>query len=106
MDFCGPGFRFPATPPKGRTMPKFIKIVPVEARPNKSLQPYVIQTLEGEMTAMPGDWIATGPKGEEWPIGREIFFETYRPQPGDTQAHKVFCQEYGTNWLAKGDYRE
>lgn len=38
-----------------------------------------IETLEGGLIALPGDWIATGVDGEHWPIKPEIFAKTYRP---------------------------
>lgn len=37
----------------------------------------VIRTLEGEMTASPGDWIICGVKGEIYPCRADIFAETY-----------------------------
>lgn len=37
----------------------------------------VVETLEGEMTACPGDWIITGIKGEKYPINAAVFEETY-----------------------------
>lgn len=40
--------------------------------------PYgVIATLEGQMIAMPGDWIITGVKGEKYPCKPDIFAATY-----------------------------
>ena len=38
-----------------------------------------IRTLEGTMTASPGDWIIRGVKGELYPIRDDIFRETYEP---------------------------
>ncbi len=38
-----------------------------------------IQTLEGTMTAMPGDWIIRGVKGEFYPCKPDIFAATYEP---------------------------
>lgn len=38
---------------------------------------YPIETLEGIMTASPGDWIITGVKGERYPCKPEIFEATY-----------------------------
>lgn len=38
-----------------------------------------INTLEGPMSASPGDWIIRGVKGEFYPCKPEIFAETYRP---------------------------
>jgi hypothetical protein len=36
-----------------------------------------IPTLEGTMTAMPGDWIIKGVKGEFYPCKPDIFAATY-----------------------------
>ena len=38
-----------------------------------------IPTLEGTMTARPGDWIIKGIKGEFYPCKPDIFTETYEP---------------------------
>ncbi|HHY74090.1 MAG TPA: hypothetical protein GX497_12890 [Bacillus bacterium] len=38
-----------------------------------------IETLEGLMTASPGDWIVTGIKGEQYPVKPDIFEATYSP---------------------------
>jgi hypothetical protein len=37
----------------------------------------VIHTLEGDMTAIPGDWIIQGVKGEFYPCKPDIFESTY-----------------------------
>ena len=39
----------------------------------------VIETLEGDMTAIPGDWIIRGVKGEFYPCKPDIFAATYDP---------------------------
>lgn len=39
----------------------------------------LIDTLEGTMTAQPGDWIIKGVKGEIYPCKPDIFEETYEP---------------------------
>lgn len=39
----------------------------------------VIVTLEGDMTAQPGDWIIKGVKGEFYPCKDDIFQLTYEP---------------------------
>ena len=36
-----------------------------------------IKTLEGRMTALPGDWIIKGVRGEFYPCKPEIFSATY-----------------------------
>jgi hypothetical protein len=38
-----------------------------------------MNTLEGVMTAMPGDWIIRGVKGEFYPCKPDIFAATYEP---------------------------
>lgn len=38
-----------------------------------------IDTLEGGHIVTPGDWIATGIKGEHWPIKPDVFAATYEP---------------------------
>ena len=38
---------------------------------------FVIYTLEGSMTAQPGDWIIKGVKGEFYPCKPDIFELTY-----------------------------
>ena len=44
--------------------------------------PYVtIITLEGKMTARPGDYIIKGVHGEFYPCRGDIFHETYVPAP-------------------------
>jgi len=37
----------------------------------------VIKTLEGEMTALSGDWIIKGIQGEYYPCKPDIFEKTY-----------------------------
>ncbi len=37
----------------------------------------IISTLEGEMKAMPGDWIIRGVSGEFYPCKPDIFEKTY-----------------------------
>lgn len=39
----------------------------------------VIPTLEGNMSAYPGDWIIKGVKGEFYPCKPDIFEATYDP---------------------------
>ena len=40
---------------------------------------FQIPTLEGVMTAIPGDWIIKGVSGELYPVKPEIFQATYEP---------------------------
>lgn len=39
----------------------------------------VIETLEGDMKASPGDWIIRGVQGEFYPCKPDIFDATYEP---------------------------
>lgn len=41
-----------------------------------------VESLEGAAHAEPGDWIATDPSGNRWPIPAEVFAELYRPVEG------------------------
>lgn len=41
----------------------------------------LIQTLEGWMTASPGDWIIRGVAGEYYPCKPDIFAKTYEAVP-------------------------
>lgn len=43
-----------------------------------------IDTLEGQMTALNGDWIIKGVQGEFYPCKPDIFAATYEPA-GDTK---------------------
>ena len=36
-----------------------------------------IKTIEGILTAQPGDYIVTGIDGEQWPVKKTIFEKTY-----------------------------
>lgn len=40
-----------------------------------------IDTLEGTITASPGDWVIRGVQGEFYPCKPEIFAATYEPEP-------------------------
>jgi hypothetical protein len=57
----------------------FRKRMPVHASLYEGTEPLVIHTLEGDMIAMPGDWIITGIAGETYPCKPDIFRATYEP---------------------------
>jgi hypothetical protein len=68
-----------------------------------------IRTLEGEMTAQPGDWIIVGHKpGEAWPVREDIFAETYEPaasaptSASDSRAALAPVIELCEGWTAAG----
>lgn len=52
------------------------KPIPVNARQVK--EKTIVNTIEGQLTAQPGDWIITGVDGEEWPVKKSIFEKTYK----------------------------
>jgi hypothetical protein len=41
----------------------------------------ILPTLEGDLTASPGDWIIRGIKGEVYPCKPDIFEATYEALP-------------------------
>ncbi len=59
-------------------MKRYIK-KPVIVEAYQTDQEIKIQTLEGTMTASPGDWIITGINGEKYPCKPGIFEKTYAP---------------------------
>lgn len=64
----------PAFPEEGRFRKKPVVISAKRCRKREA-----INTLEGTMTAEPGDWIITGVKGERYPCKDDIFRATYEP---------------------------
>lgn len=59
-------------------MKKYIKR-PVVVDAYQTDKEIKIETLEGTMTASPGDWIITGINGEKYPCKPDIFEKTYAP---------------------------
>ena len=57
---------------------KFIK-KPVIVEAYQVFEEVKIETLEGTITASPGDWIVTGIHGEKYPVKPDIFEKTYQP---------------------------
>ena len=51
----------------------------ITRRPGDPDTSLVIETLEGAMKAMPGDWVIKGVKGEFYPCKPDIFEATYEP---------------------------
>ena len=45
-----------------------------------------VSTREGLTPLLPDDLIMRGVEGEEYPIGRELFEQTYRLEPLDTRS--------------------
>ena len=50
---------------------------PVVVEAYRTDKEVVIHTLEGDLTAQPGDYIITGVAGEQYPCKAEIFEATY-----------------------------
>jgi hypothetical protein len=46
---------------------------------SRSYRAVLIKTLEGDMTAVPGDYIIKGVQGEFYPCRSDIFQQTYEP---------------------------
>ena len=40
-------------------------------------EPFIVETLEGEMKGKAGDWLMVGVHGEMYPIDNSIFEKTY-----------------------------
>ena len=55
---------------------KYVK-KPVVIEAYQTDKEVIISTLEGDMKAMPGDYIITGVHGEQYPCKPDIFNETY-----------------------------
>jgi hypothetical protein len=66
----------------------------VKAFRYKGRSPKTIQTLEGPMTAMPGDWIITGVQGEKYSCKDDVFRQTYEPV-GKTKATRQAFRRLG-----------
>jgi len=57
---------------------------PIAVYARRTTIPERIVTLEGTLTATPGDIIITGVEGETYPIKPDIFEKTYEPiESGD-----------------------
>lgn len=51
----------------------------------------IIKTLEGDMTASPGDYIIKGVKGEFYPCKPDIFEQTYEEVPKSALEMEIEC---------------
>lgn len=52
---------------------------PIQVKARKVVREEKIETLEGVMTARPGDFVIMGVKGEFYPCKPDIFEKTYEP---------------------------
>lgn len=53
----------------------------------------IISTIEGDMSAMLGDWIIKGVKGELYPCKPDIFAATYDPVIADDEFTCIACDK-------------
>lgn len=70
IKFIAPNGTFDHLPDDGASINKGVGFTPAEGTLH-------IPTLEGVMTASPGDWIICGVKGEYYPCKPDIFEATY-----------------------------
>lgn len=52
---------------------------PIVVRAYRTYERVIVNTLEGDMLAEPGDYIIIGINGEKWPCKPDIFQQTYWP---------------------------
>ncbi|WP_209124726.1 hypothetical protein [Alkalihalobacillus sp. BA299] len=71
-------------------MPKYRKI-PVLVEAVKITRPITIETAEGTVKGLPGDYLITEANGEQYPIRAELFETTYEPVKTHKDV-KVFLQ--------------
>jgi hypothetical protein len=58
---------------------------------------FTVETLEGLAQGEAGDYLCRGIEGEEWPVRREKFENTYAPvSPGSREEWREYCQTGGT----------
>ena len=57
-------------------MPYYIK-KPIPIFAKQQDVPFATHTMEGVLQGKAGDYLVTGVKGEQYPVDREIFEETY-----------------------------
>jgi hypothetical protein len=74
----------------GRNDPELLKFCPDAFDPEVRDARIIIHTLEGDMMAMPNDWIIKGVKGEFYPCKPDIFEATYERVEEDVREEDVF----------------
>jgi hypothetical protein len=60
-------------------MSKLFRKKPVVIEAYKTETSLHIETLEGILTASPGDWVIKGVNGEFYPCKPDVFEKTYEP---------------------------
>lgn len=66
------------------------------------LAPLLIRTLEGVMTAQPGDYVIRGVQGELYPCKPDIFEATYEPADGEQPCTAIVAIDTETDGLHPG----
>lgn len=70
--------RFSGTAPELQAMVEKYRLEWIADRPGAGHDGnWFVRTLEGALRVNVGDWIATGGKGEHWPIRDDIFRASY-----------------------------
>ena len=59
--------------------------LPVVITAQRMADAFTTQTMEGELTGKPGDWLLTGVQGEQYPCDDAIFRKTYELAPLSTE---------------------
>jgi len=59
--------------------PRKFRKKPIVVEAYQTDQEKIVQTLEGPLRAVPGDWIITGIRGEQYPCKPDVFAKTYEP---------------------------
>lgn len=84
-------------PPAGQDVPEsfddwcaLVGFVEFESGRDEGL---IIKTLEGDMTASPGDWIIMGVNGEFYPCKPDIFAKTYEPADASAPRESALIAE-------------
>lgn len=80
------------------------KVVPI--LDDRDYARFSIRTLEGTMTAEPGDWIIQGIRGELYPCKPDIFEATYEPVENLTKrqrTEKAMASEPLKGWMSVRD---
>lgn len=70
-------YKFDGTEARGRAIMDAYETTQVAFDRQQST--LIIETLEGNMTASPGDWIIRGTAGELYPCKPDIFVNLYEP---------------------------
>lgn len=75
-------------------MSEYIKL-PVVINAEQTPCRVEIETLEGTMMAVAGDWIITGVNGERYPCKPDIFEKTYMPAPSPEARQRALAMLRG-----------